>query len=130
MRHAGILYRLVLTSGEGALDGVDASDATLAALALMRQGAACAEVAARYRDPVTNRFVAAAPRREVKPLTSGQVAVLRALADGSTPAEVAPALYLSVETVRSHRKNALAALGAHSIADAVAAAHAAGYPVL
>lgn len=130
MRHAGILYRLVMTAGEGVLSSVSADASTLAALSLMRQGAACREVADRYRDPVTNRYVASAPTREGKPLTRGQVSVLRALSTGRTPEEAAPMLSMQAETVKSHRKNAYAALGVHSLADAIAEAYRQGYPVI
>lgn len=130
IRHAGILFRVVLAHGESVIENVPASDATLAALALMRQGVACKDVAERYRDPVTNRFVPAAPRREQTGLTDQQVLVLRALADGSTPREAAPALYLSPETVESHRKNIYRRLAVHSLGDAVAEAIRLGYAVI
>lgn len=133
VRHAGVLFRVVLAHGEAILANVDATPATLAALALMRQGAACSEVSDRYRDPVTNRFVAAAPRRERGTLTAKQVAVLTALADGSTPTEVAANGGLggiTADTVESHRKNIYRILAVHNLGDAVAEAIRQGYPVL
>lgn len=133
VRHAGILYRVVLAHGEGILAGVDATPATLAALALMRQGAACAEVADRYRDPVTNRYVAAAPRRERGTLTGKQVVILAALATGATPRDLAEQGVggrVTADTIDSHRKNIFRILAVHNIGDAVAEAVRQGYPVL
>lgn len=130
VRQAGVLFRVVMAHGETAISGVSASAATLAALALMRQGVACSEVAERYRDPVTNRFVPAAPRREQTGLTDQQVLVLRALATGATPSDVGPRVHLSPQTVESHRKNIYRRLAVHSLGDAVAEAIRLGYPVL
>lgn len=133
MRQAGILYRVQVRTGSTALpEGTPAPVA--AAVALMRQGVACREVAARYRDPITGRMVAATP--EAAPtytLTEGQAAVLRVLATGVTPeqasATASPAtgtLWIGPDTIISHRRNAIKAMGCHSLADAVAEAVARG----
>lgn len=133
MRQAGILYRVQVRTGAATLpEGTPAPVA--AAVALMRQGLACREVAARYRDPITGRMVAAAaPATPTYRLTRGQAEVLTVLATGVTPEQASalasPAtgtLWLAVETIISHRKNAIRAMGCHSLADAVAEAVARG----
>jgi len=53
-------------------------------------------------------------------LTDRQVQVLREVARGATNAEIAAKLFLSEETVKTHVRHLLAALGARSRAHAVA----------
>jgi NarL family two-component system response regulator LiaR len=62
--------------------------------------------------------------RPVKsPLTPREWEVVDLLYEGRTTDEIADALVLSTETVRSHIKNLMRKLGARSRAEAVAAAH-------
>ena len=62
--------------------------------------------------------------RPVKsPLTAREWEVVDLLYEGKTTDEIADALVLSTETVRSHIKNLMRKLGATSRADAVALAH-------
>ena len=62
--------------------------------------------------------------RPVKsPLTAREWEVVDLLYEGKTTDEIADALVLSTETVRSHIKNLMRKLGASSRADAVALAH-------
>jgi PAS domain S-box-containing protein len=59
-------------------------------------------------------------------LTPRQRDVLELLARGSTTDQIAMELHIARETVRNHIRAVLAALGAHSRVEAVAAARAAG----
>ncbi len=63
--------------------------------------------------------------RPVK-LTPRQRDVLRLLAKGATTDQIATELHIARETVRNHIRAVLAALGAHSRVEAIAAARAAG----
>jgi DNA-binding CsgD family transcriptional regulator len=65
---------------------------------------------------------------EPKPvkLTPRQRDVLRLLARGATTDQIARELHIARETVRNHVRAILAALGAHSRVEAIAAARAAG----
>ena len=65
---------------------------------------------------------------EPKPvkLTPRQRDVLRLLARGATTEQIARELHIARETVRNHVRAVLAALGAHSRVEAIAAARAAG----
>jgi DNA-binding CsgD family transcriptional regulator len=60
------------------------------------------------------------------PLTKREREVTRLVASGLTTVEVAEHLVLSPETVKSHVHNAMAKLGAHTRAHAVAIALATG----
>lgn len=129
MRQAGILFRVTVRTGRPLPAATPAP--VVAAVALMLQGVACREVADRYRNPVTGRMVAAAARVEPSyRLTPGQAEVLAVLATGVTPEQAASfnggPLHLSPDTIISHRRNAIRAMGAHSLADAVAEAVARG----
>ena len=55
-------------------------------------------------------------------LSPREVEVLALLADGTSTAKVADTLCVSVATVRTHVKNALARLGVHSRLEAIAVA--------
>ncbi len=52
-------------------------------------------------------------------LTSREQEVLRCLSEGKTSGEIAEQLYISTNTVDTHRKNIIAKLGARNITDAV-----------
>jgi DNA-binding CsgD family transcriptional regulator len=64
----------------------------------------------------------AAPAPDRAHLSDREREVLTLISRGMTSAEVASRLYLSPETVRTHARNILAALGARSRAHAVALA--------
>ena len=55
----------------------------------------------------------------VDPLSEREVEVLRLLADGSPPAEVAKKLYLSPFTLKAHTQNIYSKLGVHSRIEAI-----------
>ncbi|MFC8438062.1 LuxR C-terminal-related transcriptional regulator [Streptomyces griseoincarnatus] len=61
------------------------------------------------------------------PLTADQLAVLTAAAGGAGVPDTARQLFMSEESVKAHRKRALAALGAASLAHAVALAVQSGW---
>ncbi len=61
----------------------------------------------------------AVPPPLVRPLTPRQLQVLRALAAGSSTAQIAEALHISTETVRNHVRALLRALRVHSRLEAV-----------
>jgi DNA-binding NarL/FixJ family response regulator len=65
------------------------------------------------------------PERPAAPhprLTRRQAEVLRLLEHGRSTRQIAEELHLSLETVRSHVRDVLRALGAHSRLEAVAVA--------
>jgi len=61
------------------------------------------------------------------PLTADQLAALAAAAHGASVSGTARQLYMSEESVKAHRKRAIAALNAASLTHAVALAVAAGW---
>lgn len=63
-------------------------------------------------------------------LTEREVQVLRLLAEGMTTKDVASALHLAVETVRTYRKTLMKKLGVHNVAGLVHVAAAAGLIVV
>jgi LuxR family quorum sensing-dependent transcriptional regulator len=71
-----------------------------------------------------DQLVARDPRWEDKPVrvTPRELAVLRLMSVGRQTSEIAHALGLGEETVRSHLKKAQAKLGVHNRAHAVAEA--------
>lgn len=60
----------------------------------------------------------AVPRR--KPLTEREIAVLTLLAEGKNAPEIAKLMWISVDTVRSHKTHLYEKLGAKNSAQAVA----------
>jgi DNA-binding NarL/FixJ family response regulator len=70
---------------------------------------------------------AAAPRRALPDLTAREAEVLALVAAGRTNAEIAAALVLGVETVKTHVANVLAKLGARDRTQAVIAAYESGF---
>ncbi|HSI81408.1 MAG TPA: response regulator transcription factor [Solirubrobacterales bacterium] len=93
-----------------------AKSSSVEALADAVEAAAHAE---RFVDPAAGGVGGAG-------LTRRQREILQLLADGQSTTEVAHTLGLSTETVRTHTKAALARLGAHDRAHAVAIALRAG----
>lgn len=63
---------------------------------------------------------------EGEPLTSREMEVLAGQAEGETAAETGQRLYLSLETVKSYRKRAIAKLGARNGTHAVTIAMRSG----
>lgn len=62
----------------------------------------------------------------LEPLSEGESRVLRYLATDLSAPEIADALYLSVNTVKTHKRRIYAKLGAHRRGEAVAQARAMG----
>lgn len=60
------------------------------------------------------------------PLTPRQLEVLALAAAGETAADIARRLWVSVDTIKTHRKNIISALGARNIVHAVAIAYQRG----
>lgn len=101
-----------LRTALGVLDDLGAAPLAAAVRARLR----LLGVTAVPRGPI------GATRTNPAGLTDRQLDVVRLLADGSTNAEIAARLVLSVRTVDSHVAAAFAKLGAHSRRDAVARA--------
>lgn len=75
------------------------------------------------RDLATTRTPDTPPGRDLKTLRNQrQLAVLTQAAQGRTAQQTAHHLGISVETVKTHRKNALRRLNAHTMTAAVATA--------
>lgn len=68
-----------------------------------------------------------APSRFGCPITSRQLEVMRLVADGVPPKDIAARLNISLHTVVSHLKNVFAALDVHSAAHAVSRLGRAGW---
>lgn len=66
------------------------------------------------------------PRPPLEGLTEREVQVLRFLAEGLTTKEVASALDLAVETIRTYRKTLMKKLKVHNVAGLVQFAASAG----
>lgn len=87
--------------------------------------AAAGEIVMRERDlaPVLEQLESTRPRspgeRALGSLTRRETEILRALAEGQVPSEVAESLGISALTVQSHVKSILAKLGVHSKIEAV-----------
>lgn len=94
--------------------------ATMVALALMREGATCAEVAAAD-SPQGDALVAQAAR-EIAPrcedLSPQVLAVLDLVTEGLSYPMIADRLGIARETVRSHVRRAMRATGEHSAIEA------------
>ncbi|WP_106396816.1 response regulator transcription factor [Actinocorallia populi] len=75
------------------------------------------------------RSLAARPRRPEPPVpfTEREALVLRALADGSSNAEIAASMHVSLETVKTHIKNILHKLGVRDRTQAVVWAYRTGF---
>ncbi|GAA1853680.1 response regulator transcription factor [Myceligenerans crystallogenes] len=67
------------------------------------------------------------PAGEDVPLTGREADVLRALAAGRTTSEIAAAMFISTETVRTHVKHLLAKIGARDRTQAVVWAYRSGF---
>jgi DNA-binding NarL/FixJ family response regulator len=83
-----------------------------------------------YRDPEVDARLAASPQSaRLAALTPREWQVLRLLADGYAGPEIAEQLHLSLETVRTHIRNAATKLGARTRVQAAAlVARDDGYP--
>ena len=79
--------------------------------------------------PVLQFLLRADPATEagpLGPLTAREVDVLRCMIDGHDQASIAKHLFMSPNTVRTHRRRTLSKLGVHSSLEAVAVARKAG----
>ena len=70
------------------------------------------------------------PNPALKGVTEREVQVLRLLAEGLASKEVAAALNLAVETVRTYRKSLMKKLKIHNVAELILFAASAGVIVL
>ncbi len=97
--------------------GLGASGVLLGSSPVETLVAALTEVVAggRYEDPaVTAALEASGEARRVATLSPREREVLELLADGLQGPEIAARLFLSLETVRTHIRNAVAKLGART----------------
>ncbi|HMQ63077.1 MAG TPA: response regulator transcription factor [Flavilitoribacter sp.] len=74
---------------------------------------------ARVRDIITEGMMSPVKKNGPSPLTPRETEVLGMLAEGRTSGELAKELFLSVNTIETHRKNILAKLGAKNIVEAI-----------
>lgn len=103
------------------VDGFLAKDAPPAELA-----AAIRDVAAGKRV-VDSQLALAALDGGTCPLTDREIAVLRLAADGTDPADIAAALFLSVGTVRNYLTTIISKLNARNRVDAIRIAGDSGW---
>lgn len=119
----GIVAHAVHAERHGASEAFDAGAmayvAKSSAVEALTDAVDAAAHAERFVDP-------AAAGAEETGLTRRQREILQLLADGHSTADAAHNLGLSAETIRTHTKAALARLGAHDRAHAVAIALRAG----
>jgi DNA-binding CsgD family transcriptional regulator len=94
-----------------------------AELTVVRDGTNPPVVEARLRDDPARRFARWA---ESKGLTPGEIAVLRELCRGASNDEIADAMFLSANTVRTHLNRIFKKVGTTSRLETVVAARAAG----
>jgi LuxR family transcriptional regulator, maltose regulon positive regulatory protein len=97
-------------------------------LAQRDPAAATAALLAQIRDLLAGHKPAppAGPRPALEPLSKAEVRVLRDLPTHLSAPEIAAELSVSTSTVKTHMRNLYAKLGAHSRAEAVESARAAG----
>jgi DNA-binding NarL/FixJ family response regulator len=129
MRDRRLLARAVAAGASGFVPKTRAAEELVRAV----RAAAAGEMVVPEGDlaPVLEALRNAAERSadvgaRVASLTSREVAVLQAFADGLTTDEVAERFVITARTVRSHVENTLAKLGVHSKLDAVLLALRAG----
>ncbi|MFQ5720499.1 MAG: LuxR C-terminal-related transcriptional regulator [Acidobacteriota bacterium] len=98
----------------------DGTDALLAQLA----GAAGSQGAGAAREPAPAPPAGGrdGPATPQPALTAREIEVLKLLSEGSTPHDIADALFISVTTVRTHIQNMLRKLEVHSTLQAVSMA--------
>jgi DNA-binding NarL/FixJ family response regulator len=82
--------------------------------------------AQRYPDVVERLLLASTQRSRPSVLTERQLQVLQALVNGQTTRATAQALFMSPNTVRTHRARLFAKLGVHHALEAVVLAREAG----
>lgn len=73
----------------------------------------------RVRDIITESMTGPVKKLGPSPLTPRETEVLTLLAAGKTSGELAKELYLSINTIETHRKNILAKLNAKNIVEAI-----------
>jgi DNA-binding NarL/FixJ family response regulator len=83
-------------------------------------------IAARVMDWVRTGEVRSTPNPALHGLTEREIQILRLLAEGRATKEVASALNLAVETVRSYRKSLMKKLEVHNVAGLIQFAASAG----
>jgi DNA-binding NarL/FixJ family response regulator len=94
---------------------------TSSAVATLVQALRAVAGGARFVDPAAARALAATPAEaRVARLTPRERQILELLADGYQGPEIAERLFLSLETVRTHIRNAMAKLGARTRVQAAA----------
>ncbi len=74
---------------------------------------------ARVRDIITDSMTGPVKKQGPSPLTPRETEVLSLLAAGKTSGDLARELYLSINTIETHRKNILAKLNAKNIVEAI-----------
>jgi DNA-binding NarL/FixJ family response regulator len=84
-------------------------------LETVAKGGVCPPIVARVMDWVKNRELTGRRHPALEVLTDREVRVLRLLAEGKSTKEIATALNLSAETVRSSRKTLMHKLKIHNL---------------
>src|SRR6185503_5685763 len=119
-RGEDIIIESALRAGvRGFLSKAGPSCELAAVLQVVAQGEAylSPRIAARVMDWVKKREVTGPPIPALAALTEREAEVLRLLAAGSTSKEIAAALNLAVETIRSYRKTLMKKLEVHNVAE-------------
>ena len=128
-RGEDIIIESALRAGvRGFLSKAGPSCELAAVLQVVAQGEAylSPRIAARVMDWVKKREVTGPPIPALAALTEREAEVLRLLAAGRTSKEVAAALNLAVETIRSYRKTLMKKLEVHNVAELLQFAASAG----
>jgi len=124
-----VIIESALRAGvRGYLSKAGPSNELAAVLQIVAQGEAylSPRIAARVMDWVRNRKIISTAIPALAALTERETEVLRLLAAGRTSKEIAAALNLAVDTIRSYRKTLMKKLDVHNVAELLQFAASAG----
>lgn len=102
--------------------GADGYVLKTSALDVLMHGLRAVAAGGSYLDPGVTRHVMRRASSSGSILTERELEVLRSLADGQRPADIARSLYVSIRTVRNHLANIYMKMGVRTAGQAIAEA--------